>query len=175
VLASCVFLYWHIALRTLLRFDSYSPFFKLFRLVLLTCQILMPRDDTLKAEYLLAIVACDFYRIFGRGFDHHILALGIGTELFHVTAHHLLVCFKLSKLFVCGLVTDFHDEVVGDRGCAPLLRAFNEETLATRLSDLIGQKVLVGFFAEGVATARVLNKVSLVMFFIADFTKFRVH
>ena len=107
VLASRIFLYWHIALRTLLGFDSYSPFFELFILVLLTGQILMPSDDTLKAEYLLAIVARDFYRIFGRRFDHHILALGVGTELFHVTAHHFLIRFKLSKLFVCGLVHTF--------------------------------------------------------------------
>ena len=86
-------------------------------------------------------------------FYHHILALGIGTELLQVTAHHLLVCFKLSKLFVCGLVAHFHDEVVRDRRCATLLRAFNEETLAARLSDLKGQEVLVTFFAEGMATA----------------------
>lgn len=130
VLASCVFLYWHIALRTLLRLDSYSPFFKLFSLVLLTCQILMPGDDTLKAEYLLALLACDFSRLPVMCFYHHILAFGIRTELLHVATHHLLVCFKLSKLFVCGLVTHFHDEVVRDWRCATLLRALNEETLA---------------------------------------------
>ena len=175
VLASRIFLYRHIALRTLLRFDSYSPFFELFSLVLLTGQILMPRDDTLKAEYLLAIVARDFYRIFGRRFDHHILALGVGTELFHVTAHHFLIRFKLSKLFVCGLVTHFFDEIVGDRGCAPLLRTFNEETLASRLCDLKGEEVFVTFFAEGVTAAGVLDKVSLVMFFVADFAKFLVN
>jgi hypothetical protein len=131
VLASCIFLYRYIALGTLLRLYSNGPFFKLFSLILLTRQILMPRNHTLKAEYLLAILACDLDRPLLRRLDHHILALGIWTELLAVAAHHLLICFKLSKLFVCGLVTHSHHEVVRDRGCAPLLRAFNEEALAT--------------------------------------------
>jgi hypothetical protein len=62
VLTSRVFLYRHIALRTLLGLDSNSPFFKLFTLILFTGEILMPCYETLKAECLFAIVTGDLNR-----------------------------------------------------------------------------------------------------------------
>jgi hypothetical protein len=134
----------------------------------------MPRDGTLKAEYLLALMARDLNSCFRFCFDHYILALGIRAELLEVTPHHLLICFKLSKLFVCGLIADFLDKVIGDGGSAPLLRALDEVALASRLGDLIGEEVFVTFLAEEVATACILHKIRLVMLVIADFAKSRV-
>ena len=172
VLTSSVFLYRHIALRTLLGLNSNSPFFKLFSLILLTGQILMPRNETLKAEYLFAAVAGDLNRCFRWGFHHNILAFGIRTELFQVTTHHFLICFKLSKLFVCSFIAHFLDEFIWYSLFTPLLRTFYEETLASRLGYLKSEEVSVTIFAEGVSTASIGDKICLIMLFITDFAKF---
>ena len=134
----------------------------------------MPSDGTLKAEYLLALMARDLNSCFRWSLYHYILALGIRAELLEVTPHHLLIGFKLSKLFVCGLVADLLDEVIGDGGSAPLLRALDEVALASRLGNLVGEEVFVTFFAEKVATACILHKIRLVVLVIADFAKSRV-
>jgi hypothetical protein len=134
----------------------------------------MPRHGTLKAEYFLAVVARDLNSCFRFCFDHYILALGIWAELLEVTPHHLLIGFKLSKLFVCGLIADLLDKVIGDGGSAPLLRALDEVALASRLGNLVGEEVFVTFLAEKVATASILHKIRLVVLVIADFAKSRV-
>ena len=72
----------------------------------------MPSDSTLKAEYFLALMARYLNSCFRFCFDHYILALGIWAELLEVTPHHLLIGFKLSKLFVCGLIADPLDKVI---------------------------------------------------------------
>lgn len=175
MLTTLIFLDRNITLRTLLGFNCNCPFFKLFILVLLARQILMPRNDTVKAEHLFAVVASNLNRWFVWGFHHNILAFGIRTELFQVARHHLLVCFELSKLFVSGLVTDFFDKIVRHRLFATSLRAFDEKSLAPRLSDLISEEVSVTIFAEGVPTTSICYKVTFIMLFIANLAKFRVY
>ena len=174
MLTTLIFLDRNITLGALLGFNSHSPLFKLFILVLVTRQILMPCNKALKAECLFTVVARHLNRLFIWHFHHNVLAFGIRTELFQVASHHFFVCFELSKFFVGHLVAYFFYEIVRHWLLAPSLRAFDEKSLASRLSDLESEEISVTIFAEGMPTTRVRHKVSFIMLFIANLAKFRV-
>ena len=135
----------------------------------------MPRDEALKAKYLFAVVACNLSVFLWCCFDHNIVAFGIWTEFFQVAPHHFLVSFKLSKLFICGLIANNFYELVRHWGCAPTLGTFNEKPFVSRLCNLIGKEITVAIFTEGMATACIHNKVTIVVLFIANLAKFRIH
>lgn len=171
MLASSIFLNGNTALRALLWFYIYSPFFKLLALILFTCHILMPRNEALKAKHLFAVVARDLSLIFRWCLYHNIFTFGIRTELFEVTPHHFLVGFKLFKLFICNFIAHLLDKIVRDQGRAPTLRAFDRKPLVSRLCDLKSEEITVAVFAESVSTSGIHHKVSVVVLFIANFAK----
>lgn len=112
VLATLIFLDWNIALRTLLGFNANRPFLKQFGLLLFACQILMPRNDALKAKVLFAILTGNLRCLFRGRFNYHILAFGIRAELLQIAAHNLLISFELFKLLKRFGITDNFDKFV---------------------------------------------------------------
>lgn len=171
VLATLIFLDWNVALRTLLGFYTYRPFFKQFGLLLFTCQILMPWHDTLKAKVLFAILAGHLRCLFRRCFNYHIHTFGIRTELLEITPHYLLIGFELPKLFENFRITDSLDKFIGNRLIAPLLRTFDKESFAPRLCNLICQEIFIAVFAKCVTATCIRDKIFFIMFFIAYFTE----
>lgn len=175
MLASSIFLYRYTALRALLRFDCDCPFFKLTILKLFAGKIFMPGDEALKAECLFAVVACYLSLFWCWSFNHNIFTFGIRTEFFKVTSHNLLVSFKLSKLFICGFITDIFNKFIRDWGFTPALRAFYKKSFISWLCNLISKKITIAILTEGMTAASINNKITIVMFFIANFTKFWIH
>ena len=135
----------------------------------------MPCYEALKAKYLFAVVACDLSLCFLLRFHNNIFAFGIRTELFQDTPHHFLVGFKLSKLFICCFIAHIFYKVIRYRRSAAALRTFNEQTFVSWLGYFISEEIPVTVFAEGVSTTKIDHKISIVMFFIANFAKLWIH
>ncbi len=138
---------------------------------MIACQILMPLNDALKAEVLLAWGTLDLSNFLVLGFDDYIFTFWVRAELFKVTAHHFFICLELYKLFVSGLIADLSHKILRNWLCTSLLRAFYKETLVTRLSDFKCKEITIALFAKSVATPSISNEIRFVVLYIADFTK----